>query len=131
MKLAVVVEDQDTISQHFGRAPYYLVYTIENGRIRGRELRDKPGHRQFASEPHVHDHQHEHGMDAHSAHKHDQMIAPIADCEALIVRGMGRGAYMALEQAQIRPFVTDVSRPDAAVQAYLDGSLTNHPEKLH
>lgn len=131
MKIAVVVEDQETISQHFGRAQHYLVYSVEDGIIRGRELRDKPGHQHFASEPHDHDHSHEHGTDAHSGHKHDQMIAPIADCEALIVRGMGRGAYVALEQARIRPFVTDIDSPEQAVQAYLDGTLSNHTEKLH
>lgn len=131
MKLAVVIDDRETISQHFGRALYYLVYTVEGGEIRSRELRDKPGHQHFAGEHHEHDHSHEHGSDAHSDHKHGQMIAPIVDCEALIVRGMGRGAYVALEQAQIRPFVTDIIQTDAAVQAYLNGSLTNHTEKLH
>jgi predicted Fe-Mo cluster-binding NifX family protein len=131
MKIAVVIDDEKTISQHFGRAQYYLVYTVEDGAIRGNERRDKPGHQHFAGEHHDHDHSHEHGTDAHSDHKHDQMIAPISDCEALIVRGMGRGAYLALEQARIRPFVTDIRSPDEAVQAYLDNTLTNHTEKLH
>ena len=131
MKIAVVVEDQETISQHFGRAQHYLVYTVEDGSIKSHELRDKPGHQHFAGEYHDHDHSHGHGTDAHSGHKHDQMIAPIADCEALIVRGMGRGAYVSLEQARIRPFVTDISQPDEAVQADLNGSLTDHTEKLH
>jgi hypothetical protein len=35
------------------------------------------------------------------------MIASNHDCEVIIVRGMGRGAYLAMEQANIRPFVTD------------------------
>ena len=38
MKIAVVTDDQQTVSRHFGRAPYYLVFTVENGAIVSREL---------------------------------------------------------------------------------------------
>ena len=33
MKIAAVTEDNITISQHFGRAPFYVVVTVENGKI--------------------------------------------------------------------------------------------------
>ena len=33
MKIAVITDDERTISQHFGRAPYYVVVTIEDGKI--------------------------------------------------------------------------------------------------
>jgi predicted Fe-Mo cluster-binding NifX family protein len=29
MKIAVITDDGKTISQHFGRAPYYMVFSIE------------------------------------------------------------------------------------------------------
>lgn len=54
MKIAVITSDSITISQHLGRAPYYLVFTVDDGQIAGKELRDKVGHRQFANEPHEH-----------------------------------------------------------------------------
>ena len=44
MKIAVVTDDERTISRHFGRAPYYLVVTIDAGKVIGRELRDKANH---------------------------------------------------------------------------------------
>ena len=47
MKVAVITADGQTISQHFGRAPYYAVFTVEEGQIAAKELRDKMGHRQF------------------------------------------------------------------------------------
>ena len=50
MKIAAVTEDSITISQHFGRAPMYLVVTVEDGRIVSRETRDKLGHAQFSGE---------------------------------------------------------------------------------
>ena len=33
MKIAVITEDGTTISQHFGRAPLYVVVTVEGGKI--------------------------------------------------------------------------------------------------
>jgi len=34
LKIAVITEDGKTISKHFGRAPYYMIVTIENGNNR-------------------------------------------------------------------------------------------------
>jgi predicted Fe-Mo cluster-binding NifX family protein len=134
MKIAVITEDGQTISQHFGRAPYYLVFTVEDGAIVTKELRDKVGHRQFVQEDHDHESEHDprgHGFGAHSDAKHVRMIESIQDCEAIIVRGMGRGAYLAMEQANIRPFVTDLASAEEAVKAYLGGTLTDHTDRLH
>ena len=46
MKIAAVSEDGVTISQHFGRAPFYVVVTVEDGKIVSREKRDKMGRAQ-------------------------------------------------------------------------------------
>lgn len=134
MKIAVITEDGKTISQHFGRAPYYLIFTIEEGAIVAKELRDKAGHRQFAQEDHEHGSENDprgHGFGTHSDAKHARMIESIQDCEAIIVRGMGRGAYLAMEQANIRPFVTDLADAEEAVKAYMGGTLEDHTDKLH
>ena len=58
MKIAVVTDDGKTICQHFGRASYYLVATVGNGRVTATELREKPGHRQFSQEPKHEEHHH-------------------------------------------------------------------------
>jgi predicted Fe-Mo cluster-binding NifX family protein len=134
MKIAVITDDGKTISQHFGRAPYYLVFTIEDGAIVTKELRDKVGHRQFAQEDHEHESENDprgHGFGAHSEMKHARMIESIQDCGAIIVRGMGRGAYLAMEQANIRPFVTDLADAEQAVRAYMGGTLEDRTDKLH
>ena len=133
MKIAVITNDGKTISQHFGRAPHYLVFTVEDGEIVEKELRDKVGHQQFVNEPHDHDHNDPrgHGFGAHSEMKHAHMIESIQDCEAIIVRGMGRGAYLAMEQANIRPFVTELADAEEAVKAYIGGTLEDRTEKLH
>lgn len=135
MKIAAITDDGKTISQHFGRAPYYLVLTIEDGQITQTEMRDKLGHAHFSTEPHE-DHSHEHrdqghgfGPEAHD--RHLRMSQSIADCEVLLCRGMGRGAYISIEQRGIRPILTDIADIQAAVQAYLDGKIVDHVDKLH
>ena len=132
MKIAAITEDGKTISQHFGRAPYYLVLTIEDGKIVNREMREKMGHTHFAAESHSEEsHGAGHGMDAVSHNKHVSMAEVISDCEVLLCGGMGMGAYESMRLLKIQPIVTDLSDIDAAVQAYLDDKLIDHTEKLH
>jgi predicted Fe-Mo cluster-binding NifX family protein len=135
MKIAAVSEDSKTISQHFGRAPFYVVVTVEDGKIVSRETRDKMGHAQFAGEPHAEEahgaDRHSHGFDAAAQSRHARMAAAIADCQVLLTRGMGAGAYQSMEEAGIRPVVTDIANIDEAVRAYIEGRLVDHTEKLH
>ena len=44
---------------------------------------------------------------------------------------MGYGAYESMRRLNIQPIVTDLGDIDAAVQAYIGGTLVDHPEKLH
>lgn len=133
MKIAVITDDGRTISQHFGRAPYYLVATVENGAIVARQLRDKLGHTHFAGEPHA-DEPHSsgmHGMDPASQSRHVRMAEAIADCEALLCGGMGGGAYQSMVQRGIRPVVTDMVDIEAAVMAYAEGRIVDLVDRLH
>ena len=135
MKIAVVSEDGVTISQHFGRAPFYVVVTVEDGKIVAHERRNKMGHAQFAGEPHMEPAHgadpRGHGFDAAAQGRHTRMAAAIADCDVLLARGMGAGAYQGMEQAGIRPIVTDIALIDEAVRAYLEGNIVDHIERLH
>jgi predicted Fe-Mo cluster-binding NifX family protein len=132
MKIAAITDDGITISQHFGRAPYYLVATIENKQIVKRELCNKLGHAQFANQPHLEEQPSQlHGMDPASHNKHMQMAEAIADCEALLCRGMGMGAYESLKVRGIRPVVTDIVIIDDAIMAYVKGDIVDQVERLH
>jgi predicted Fe-Mo cluster-binding NifX family protein len=132
IKIAVITDDGKTISQHFGRAPYYLVATVENGQIINQEMREKIGHTHFA---HLHEpgeeHGPQHGMDDASHRKHASMAEAIADCEAVLCRGMGQGAYQSMQRLGIRPIVTDIAAVDEAVLAYVSGSIVDRTDKLH
>jgi len=131
MKIAIVTDNEKSISQHFGRAAYYLVITLEDGKEVGRELRPKLGHNQFhASHAHT-EHEHAwHGFDDTSHQKHTSMAEVIGDCSVVICGGMGIGAYESMQRLNIQPIVTDLRDVDAAIQAYLSGTLTDHTERL-
>src|SRR4030042_51962 len=128
-KVAAITNDGQTISQHFGRAAYYLVATIENGQIVDTELRNKIGHAHFANQPHPEELPGQmHGLDADSHNKHLQMSEAIADCEALLCRGMGMGAYQSMQARGIRPVVPDITAIDEAVMAYVEGNIVDRGE---
>ena len=132
MKIAIITDDSKTISQHFGRAPYYLVFTIVDGQIVNRERRNKMGHNQFSNQPHdTEAHGAEHGSDPASHNKHVSMAETIFDCQVLLCGGMGRGAYESMIQLNIQPLVTDMIEIEPAIQAYINGNLLNQAERLH
>jgi predicted Fe-Mo cluster-binding NifX family protein len=131
MKIAAISEDGTTLSQHFGRAPYYVVLTIEGGGVVDRETRPKAGHHTFAATEHPLAPGERHGYDAGSQAKHASMAQSIADCQVLLVGGMGWGAYESLKSRNIEPVVTDVESIEEAVKLYLEGKLPNLMERLH
>lgn len=140
MKIAAITDDGKTISAHFGRARHYLVYTVEDGEIAARELRDKSGHHDFAGHEHDGEHEHDHhgrsdprghGFGHGSGRRHAQMISAIKDCDVLLARGMGQGAYLSLEEANIKPITTEIKAIEDAVQAYLAGEIVDRPERRH
>jgi len=132
MKIAVVTDDEKTISAHFGRAQLYVVYTVENGQVIGQETRPKANHSQFAHEHHHHgEHGDSHGMDPGSQRRHGQMMGTIQDCEVLLGRGMGQGAFINLRELGIKPVLTDIQDIREAVDAYLAGTLVENPSRVH
>lgn len=140
MKIAVVTDDEQTISRHFGRARYYLILTVENGVITARERVEKPAHH---GHHHHHDHHDHSNVSLHDDHTHEadhakdeagrhaDMFAPLHGCDVVLTRGMGNGAYNGLQQINVRPIITDIDSIEAAVNAVIDGSIIDHPEKLH
>ena len=132
MKIAVVTDDEKTISAHFGRAQYYVVLTIENGKVTGQEIRSKANHSQFAGDCHHHeDHNEPHGMGAQHQHRHGKMMDSITDCKVLLARGMGQGAHISLKSRGIQPVLTNIQDIQDAVDAYLNGTLIENLERVH
>ncbi len=131
MKIAVITDDGTTISQHFGRARNYAVLTVEGETVVHRETRQKLGHTHFANEPHAESHGQPHGFGAEAQDRHNRMAEAISDCQALLCRGMGSGAYESMKARGIRPIITDIVSIEDAVIAYIKGNITDHVERLH
>ena len=120
MKIAAVSEDGVTISRYFGRAPFYVAVSVENGSVLQRERREKPGYAQFSEQGHR--------FDAPAQARHRGMAAAISDCTGVLVGGMGAGAYQSMKDAGITPIVTDEEAIAEAIAAYLSGKLVDHSE---
>lgn len=132
MKIAAITDDGETISRHFGRAAHYLVATIEDGKISGRQLRDKLGRSRFVARLHeARQSTQMRDVDATFYNKHLQLTDPIADCEALLCGGMEMGTYKSMQVYGICPIITDITEIDEAVRAYVKGEITNHVENLY
>ena len=131
MKVAVITDDGHEISQHFGRASHFLVLTIEDGKVTQREMRDKLGHAHFGGEEHHAEHGQAHGFGPQAHDRHLRMSESIADCEVLLCGGMGRGAFQSIQARGIRPIVTDLTSIEAAVAAFVNGTLVDLTDRLH
>jgi predicted Fe-Mo cluster-binding NifX family protein len=119
-KIAVVTENGQQISSHFGMAPAYRVYTIDAGKVIAEEQRAKPYH------PHHPDHNG--GNEPH--HLHEDMFAPISDCQVLICGGMGTPAYQKALAAGLEVVLAG-GEMRSAVEAYLLGRLNSDPRRVH
>ena len=58
------------------------------------------------------------------------MAEAISDCQALLCRGMGMGAYESMKVRGIRPVVTDIAIIDEAVMAYVEGKIADRYRKI-
>jgi predicted Fe-Mo cluster-binding NifX family protein len=120
MKIAVASADGVSLSSHFGRSRCFIVFTVENGKITGQEVRDNThtAHAQGQCRDGA-DHRHD------QPHSHAAVVEALRDCQALLCGGMGWRAAEDLNANGIRPVVVGDTRlsPEQAVRALLDGSL--------
>ncbi len=132
MKVAVVTEDGKTIVDHFGGSQKILVVTVEGGKIVNKELRNKPGHQEYAAkEPNPQtDATGKHGYGEEADKRHETMLQSFKDCEALIGGLMGTGAYEYFTKAGIKVILTDVTDVEEAVSLYAKGELKHIDSRL-
>jgi predicted Fe-Mo cluster-binding NifX family protein len=136
MKIAIATDDGRTVSSHFGRAEKFVVITIDDGFIILRETLIKANHHDFKhdgldGQNRSCDDARGKGYDRQSDDNHNRIYETITDCQVVLARSMGRGVYIGLHQMDIQPILTDIRDIDIAVQAVIDGSIKDHPERLH
>lgn len=119
-KIAFPTDDGKTISAHFGRAPFFMVVTLDEQGAAQFEQRSKA----FHGEQHSHDmHQ--------TAHGHSPMFSPISDCQVLIAGGMGQPAYQHAVDARLKVIMTGEKSITAALEAYQSGLIISDERRIH
>lgn len=112
--IALPTDDGMTIA-HLGRARYYKVVEITDGKATASELRDKYAHV-------CNDH-----ADAADGLRRDDIHRRMADaahgCDTVIVGNAGQGALDALKSAGLQIIHTDLVNLDEIVAAYAAGTL--------
>jgi predicted Fe-Mo cluster-binding NifX family protein len=134
-KVAVVTNDGNSVSQHFGRSRYYKILSVEDGEILGSEMRDRTIGHFGPQNQHTHgvnethepqsDVQGRHGYGAEAMSKHAMMAQQLSDCDVLIAGGMGMGAYESFKSAGLEVILTDRFSIEEAVKLYAEGKLVN------
>jgi len=135
VKIAVVTDDNETISYHIGRAMKFSVLTVDEGQIVSREIRERTGHLDYQLERSKGQTRHqgdpgETGDGRHSGADHWSWLKLIFDCKVVLTRGMDQRAYIGLRCMGIQPIITDIPEIKKAVQAVIDGNIKNHLERL-
>jgi predicted Fe-Mo cluster-binding NifX family protein len=119
IKVAVPTDDGETISRHFGQAKFFKIISLENERVVYSEMRQKATH------------QHGDYSQSGAMHPGQKMVEDLADCQVLISGGMGAPVLNRATAAGLKVFLTGNTSIDAAVQAYLAGTLENNPALVH
>ncbi len=113
MKIAVAIDNDRRPARHFGEAPGYVVYQVENGQILACEDRPKPVCDHSAG-GHGHEESAEDGPDLHT-----RMSDVIADCQVVIAAGIPAPMRSHLANCGLQPLVLSAPSPEDAVRAYL------------
>ena len=134
--IGFVCDDPQTISAHFGRAPLVVAVTVEDGREIAREVRPRGegGHRHDHDHEQHHEHKHDHGHEHEHDHHHrdhGHKFAEMADCQVMIVRGIGSPALDHAQAMGMTVCLVDQPSVDAALAAYLAGTLTSDSRRIH
>lgn len=111
MRIAVTTQQPETITGHAGRCRRFTVFQAEGGQVTGKHVVE------IADEQTLH-------------HSHVLPLA-LGRLDAFITGGMGEGLFARLEASQIRPVITAERSPDAAVAAFLAGTLVSGAPHSH
>ncbi len=126
LKIAFPTQDntlepgQATISAHFGRAPYFIVATLDDSADPQFEQRSKAYHGRGEHEQHD-----------HHSHNHAGMFGPIADCQVLIAGGMGQPAYDNAVAAGLTVILTAERSVTAALAGFRANTLISDTRRIH
>jgi predicted Fe-Mo cluster-binding NifX family protein len=101
LKIAVSSQNRERVTDHAGRCRKFWVYEIRGNKVDNKTLRELTLEQTLHSLPLGDDH-------------------PLNDVHVMITAGMSPFLYQRLQRGGIRPFVTEETDPDKAVQMLLE-----------
>ncbi len=129
-KAAFATNDGIKISKHFGRAEFFEVIEVSDGKIISRERRANTGAH--------HSHNHEHGQEGHHhemnhehQERHNKMSEIISDCDYVVSGGMGFPIFNTLTALGKQVIIASLNNIEEALKEIDAGTIINHTEKLH
>ncbi|WP_448375147.1 NifB/NifX family molybdenum-iron cluster-binding protein [Fervidobacterium sp.] len=146
MRIAIPTDDGITVADHFGRAEYFMIVEIENGKEISRKLSENlhakghghHGHHEHYEHKHAHGHhngncdnnecenghEHGHGYSHGHTHGHDEVFASTGDIEAVIAVRIGPHMFEDLKEKNIDVYLVTPNTPiDEAVSKMILGEL--------
>jgi len=118
MKIAVATIDGIALSQHFGQSRGFVVFDVEELKVRGREFRTN------GDTPHSQGICHHEPANSQGAQASKSIFDLLSDCGVVLCGGMGAGASQALAAHGIKPVMLPGERSaDDAVAAYINGNV--------
>ena len=103
MKIAIVTQDLNHVSPHFGQSTYVVIYSKKDDQIVSKEVLETP--------PHAH------GSLPLFLHEHDVCL--------VICHGIGKGAIQVLQQVNIQVISGIEGKLDTVIQQFIEGELTS------
>lgn len=119
MKIAIASDDEKNVASHIGRVRGFVIYEIEDKKIKNKEYRinDFTGHKRGLEGKHHIDH-------------HAPIIEALKDCKAVISSGMGKRIYDDLKNAGFEVYITKESEVEKVVDLYINNKLVDYYEEL-
>lgn len=108
MKIAITSQNRREITEHAGRCRKFWVYNIDHGAVTEKNLLELPKEQSF------------HESSPHTTH-------PLDGVDVLISRSMGQGMLRRLAGKGILGIIAEEQDPDAAIEAWLNGTLQVTP----
>ncbi len=123
MRIAIASDDQQHIAAHTGRCGGFVIYEIIDGLAKRIEFRANRFTHHAQGDCGAETHAHE----GKSGHSHTALLDALADCQALISRGMGPRLMTDLSRNGIEAAVCTEAEVERAALLFAEDTLTRLP----
>jgi predicted Fe-Mo cluster-binding NifX family protein len=125
MKIAIASDDQKIIAQHIGRSNGFVIFEIEDNKIKNKEYRLNTFTRHAQGQCQI-----EKGAN-HNFDQHSHLLEALSDCQVIISQGMGYRIQKDLVSNNIQPLVTSQKDVEKALGLYLEGKIIDESDNLY